>query len=209
LGRVRDDGWTTRARRTGRSSATIRTMIRVRPLERGDRPWVVGRLEDAFGDVNVARKGVLIDASILPGFVATDDGRPVGLLTCNAAQGECEVVAVISTEEGRGIGQALMDAVRDHAAAAGVHRLWLITTNDNTRAIRFYQMWGMDLCALHRHGARRSRKVKPALPERGADGIPLDHELEFEMLLDDTTRSSVSPGEGEQPGPESSENADP
>jgi GNAT superfamily N-acetyltransferase len=184
-------------------------MINVRPLERGDRPWVVGRLEDAFGDVTVARKGVLIDASVLPGFVATDDGRPVGLLTCNAAQGECEVVAIISTEEGRGIGRALMDAVRDHAVAAGYHRLWLITTNDNTRPIRFYQIWGMDLCAFYRHGARRSRKVKPALPERGADGIPLDHELEFEMLLDDRVRSSVSQRGAKQPGPEPSVNADP
>ncbi len=183
-------------------------MIRVRPIERGDRPWVVLRLEDAFGDVTVARKGVLIDASVLPGFVATDGGRPVGLLTYDAAHGECEVVAIISTEEGRGIGRALMDAARDHAAAAGYHRLWLITTNDNTRAFRFYQLWGMDLCAFYRHGVRRSRKVKPSLPERGADGIPLDHELEFELLLDVTVRPVVSLREGTQPRPEPSENAD-
>jgi GNAT superfamily N-acetyltransferase len=167
-------------------------MIRVRPIERGDRPWVIRRLEDAFGDATVARKGVLIDASVLPGFVATDGGRPVGLLTYDAAHGECEVVAILSTEEGRGIGRALMDAVRDHAAAAGYRRLWLITTNDNTRAIRFYQLWGMDLCAFYRRGVRRSRKLKPSLPERGADGIPLDHELEFEMLLGITVRSAAS-----------------
>jgi ribosomal protein S18 acetylase RimI-like enzyme len=158
-------------------------MIGVRPIERSDRPWVVRRLEDAFGDVTVARKGVLIDASVLPGFVATDGGRPVGLLTYDATHSECEVVAIISTEEGRGIGRALMDAARDHAAAGGYHRLWLITTNDNTQAFRFYQQWGMDLCAFYRHGVRRSREVKPALPDRGADGIPLDHELEFELLL--------------------------
>ncbi len=158
-------------------------MIRVRPLERDDRPWVVGWLEDAFGDVTVARKGVLIDASVLPGFVATDGGRPVGLLTYDAVRGECEVVAIISAQENRGIGLALMDAVRDHAAAAGCHRLWLITTNDNARAFRFYQLWGMDLCAFYRHGVRRCRELKPALPKRGTDDIPLDHELEFEMLL--------------------------
>ena len=171
-------------------------MIRVRPIERDDRPWVVRQLEEAFADVTVARKGVLIDASVLPGFVATDGGRRVGLITYDAAYGECEVVTIISTEEGRGIGRALMDAVRDHAVAAGYRRLWLTTTNDNGRAFRFYQLWGMDLCAFYRHGARRSRKVKPSLPERGADGIPLDHELEFEMLLDVTDRSDVSPREG-------------
>lgn len=184
-------------------------MIRVRSIERGDRPWVVRRLEDAFGDVTVARKGILIDASVLPGFVATNGGRPVGLLTYEAAHAECEVVAIISTEECRGIGRALMDAARDHAAAAGYRRLWLITTNDTTRAFRFYQLWGMDLCAFYRHGARRSREVKPSLPERGADDIPLDHELEFELLLGVTACSAVSLREGTQPTrPEPFENAD-
>jgi len=117
-------------------------MIRVRLIESADRPWVVLRLKDAFGGVDVARKGGPIDASVLPGFVATDGGRPVGLLTHDVAQGECEVVAIISTAEGRGIGRALMDAARDHAVAAGCHRLWLITSNDNSRAFRFYQRWG-------------------------------------------------------------------
>ena len=145
-------------------------------------------MENAFAGATVARKGVLIDASILPGFVATDGGRLVGLLTYAAASGECEVVALISTEEGRGIGRGLMDAVRDYPEAAGYRRLWLITTNDNTRAIRFYQGWGMDLCAFYCYGVRRSRKVKPSIPERGADGIPLEHELEFEMLLGGTVR---------------------
>jgi len=159
-------------------------MIRVRPIERGDRPWVVRRLEEAFGEVTVARKGVLIDASVLPGFVATEgSGRPVGLLTYDVAHSECEVVAIVSTAGGRGIGRTLMDAAHDHAGSSGCRRLWLITTNDNARAFRFYQMWGMDLCAFHRHGARRSREAKPSLPTRGAEGIPLDHELEFELLL--------------------------
>jgi len=168
-------------------------MIRVRPIEPGDRPWVVRRLKEAFGGVTVARKGVLVDASVLPGFVATDGGWPIGLLTYDTAHDQCEVVAIISTEKGQGIGRALMDAARDRAGAVGCRRLWLITTNDNTRAFRFYQRWGMELCAFYRHGARRSRKVKPALPERGADGIALDHELEFELLLGDTTRSDFAP----------------
>lgn len=152
-------------------------------MERNDRPWLVRRLKDAFGDVEVARKGALIDASALPGFVAVDGGQPVGFLTYEVVEGECEVVAIGSTEEGRGIGRALMDAILDHATAAGCHRLWLITTNNNARAFRFYQIWGMELCAFYRHGVRRSRQAKPSIPERGPNGIPLDHELEFELLL--------------------------
>jgi hypothetical protein len=41
----------------------------------------------------------------------------------------------------------------------------------------------MDLCAFYRHGARLSREAKPSLPRLGADGIPLEHELEFELKL--------------------------
>jgi ribosomal protein S18 acetylase RimI-like enzyme len=76
-----------------------------------------------------------------------------------------------------------MEAARDYAVSAGNLCLWRVTTNDNTRAIRFYQLWGMVLCAFYRHGSRRSRRAKPSLPERGADGIPMEHELEFELLL--------------------------
>ena len=90
--RVHEDG----GRPKSAASATIWAMIRVRPIERSDRPWVARRLEDAFGGVTVARKGVLIDASVLPGFVATDGGRPVGLLAYDAAHGECEMVTIFS-----------------------------------------------------------------------------------------------------------------
>jgi ribosomal protein S18 acetylase RimI-like enzyme len=110
------------------------------------------------------------------------------------ARGECEVVATISTERGLlGIGRALMDAPRDRAVAAGCRRLWLVTTNDNARAFRFYQRWGRDLCAFHRHGARRSREAKPSLPRLGADGIPMDHELEFERRWSPSGSHATAP----------------
>ncbi len=132
----------------------------------------------------MARKGVLIDASVLPGFVATDGERPVGLLTYDAAHDECEVVAIISAEEGRGIGRALMDAARDRAAAAGCRRLWLITTNDNVDALRFYQRRGFRLAALHRGAVDDCRaRLKPEIPMVGDYGIPLRDELELDKQL--------------------------
>jgi hypothetical protein len=41
----------------------------------------------------------------------------------------------------------------------------------------------MDLVALHRDGVTRSRALKPSIPFSGADGVPLRHELEFELVL--------------------------
>ena len=51
-------------------------------------------------------------------------------------------------------------------------------------AIAFYQRLGMDLCALHQQAAQLSRELKPTIPVRDATGVPIDHELEFELLLE-------------------------
>ncbi|MEV4112026.1 GNAT family N-acetyltransferase [Nonomuraea sp. NPDC049695] len=76
----------------------------------------------------------------------------------------------------------LIDAVRAAAAERGATRLCLVTTNDNTHALRFYQRYGFDLIALHRHGVDRARDLKPGIPAE-SDGIPIRHELELELIL--------------------------
>jgi len=61
---------------------------------------------------------------------------------------------------------------------------WAPTTNNNIAAIAFYQRLGMDLRALHRHAFLASRELKPTIPVRDAAGVPICHELEFELLLE-------------------------
>jgi hypothetical protein len=53
-------------------------------------------------------------------------------------------------------------------------RLWLVTTNDNLRALELYQRWGMEIVAFHRHAVTEARRhLKPSIPERGTHGIPI------------------------------------
>jgi ribosomal protein S18 acetylase RimI-like enzyme len=127
---------------------------------------------------------VLIDAAPLRGFVAEVDGQRSGLVTYARRGDELEIVTIHVAEEGRGVGGALMDAVVSRAGDEGVRRIWLTTTNDNLRAVAFYQRWCLDLVALIRDGVTASRLVKPSIPMVGRDGIPIRHELEFELLLD-------------------------
>ena len=155
----------------------------VRALGEADQSWKVSALERVWGSTTVARLGEVIDAAVLPGFVATDGDERVGLLTYAQRQDALEVVTIQSLCPGRGVGRSLMDAARDHAASHAVRRIWLITTNNNVRALTFYQRWGMDLCRLVRNGVDVSRAVKPSIPAVGDNGIPLRHELEFELLL--------------------------
>jgi ribosomal protein S18 acetylase RimI-like enzyme len=158
-------------------------VIEVRPLEAADAPWNEAALRRAWGSRLVARYGELVDALPLDGFVAVDGNERVGLLTYAVRRDELEVVSIHADREGEGIGRALMDAAGERARQLGVRRLWLVTTNDNVRAIRFYQRWGMDLVAVHRDEVERSRAVKPSIPLTGFDGVPIRHELEFELIL--------------------------
>jgi ribosomal protein S18 acetylase RimI-like enzyme len=157
--------------------------VLVRALGEAERSWKVSTLQHGWGSTTVARLGESIDAAALPGFVATDGGERVGLLTYAQRADELEVVTLQSLRPGHGVGRSLMDAARDHAARHEVRRIWLVTTNDNVRALTFYQRWGMDLRRLVRNGVDVSRLVKPSIPAVGDSGIPLRHELELELLL--------------------------
>jgi GNAT superfamily N-acetyltransferase len=122
-------------------------------------------------------------AAELPGFIATHYSKPVGLVTYRIDGNECEIVTMNSLLEGIGIGSALIAAVKNVAAEAGCKRLWLITTNDNTAALRFWQKRGFLLVAVHRNALEQSRRLKPEIPLIGNDGIPLRDEIELELIL--------------------------
>ncbi|HYX85227.1 MAG TPA: GNAT family N-acetyltransferase [Gaiellales bacterium] len=157
--------------------------MRARELTSDDRAWVRGILRERWGAPVVVSRGVVHEPETLPGFVAEDDGEAVGLVTYRIAGRECEIVTIDALVEEHGVGTILLDAVTDAARAARCRRLWLITTNDNLRALRFYQRRGFFLVAVHRDAATRSREIKPTIPEVGEYGIPIRDELELELPL--------------------------
>jgi GNAT superfamily N-acetyltransferase len=153
--------------------------VTVRPLEAGDAGFVADVVVREFGAPVVVSRGVAHDVRTLPGFVAEVGGERVGLAVYDIDGSECELVAIA----GPGVGAVLLAAVVDVARAAGCRRVWLVTSNDNTRALRFYQRHEFDLVALHRFAIDEARHIKPEIPEFGADGIPIRHELELERRL--------------------------
>lgn len=157
----------------------------VRELRFDERRWAADWLERSWGTTEVVSRGVLHDAAGLPGLVAERDGQRVGLLTFRVRPGaDTEIVTIDADPQGTGIGAALLDGAIELGRRNGWRRLWLVTTNDNTRALHFYQRHGFRLVALHRDAIARSRQLKPSIPAVGVDGIPIDHELELERVLD-------------------------
>ncbi len=159
-------------------------MITYRPTTETDRLRIRMFIAAQWGEPRVVGHGTVYLPETLPGFVAEQDGAWVGLLTYTIEDDQCELVSIDSLIEGRDIGTTLVNLLIEKVRLAGCKRLWLITTNDNINALRFYQKRGFVLVAVHRNAVEWSRQVKPAIPLIGAFGIPIRDEIELEMLFE-------------------------
>ena len=159
------------------------TSVQVRSSDATDADWVRRILTEYWHSVKVVSRGRVHYTDRLPGFVALLGLGRVGLVTYRIEDDECELVTLNSLVEGIGVGTALISTVRSVAVANKCRRLWTITTNDNLRALRFYQRNGFSLVATHLNAVEESRKLKPEIPLIGIGGIPIRDELELEMAL--------------------------
>ncbi len=140
-------------------------------------------LTEQWGSVEIVSRGKVYFGDELPGFVARVTGTPAGLITYQIKAEECEIVTIDSLKPGQGIGSALIARVRQEAVSFACRRLWLITTNDNLPALRFYQKNGFRLVAVYPNAIEISRKLKPSIPLLGIDNIPIRDEIELELPL--------------------------
>jgi GNAT superfamily N-acetyltransferase len=132
--------------------------------------------------LRAARRGELVDCLGHPAMLAWADGELAGVATYVVGDGECELLTLYAGTRFAGVGSALLAAVRDVARTASCTRLWVVTTNDNVDALRFYQRRGFRLARLRPGAVDESRRtLKPEISMTGAHGIPLRDELELEM----------------------------
>ncbi len=104
-----------------------------------DRDWIERVLVESWGATVVVSHGLSMDALELPALLAWEGGERVGLATYRFAGRACEVVTLDAVVRWRGVGSALLARIAAEARAHGCRRVWLITSNDNLDAIRFYQ----------------------------------------------------------------------
>ena len=149
-----------------------------------DARWIEGFLAE-HGSIRVARRGEIVRPIEHPMLIAEADGEPAGLLTYQVTGDDCEVITLHATSQWQGAGSALIAAVREVARERGCRRLWVVTTNDNVDALRFYQRRGFRLSAVRSGAVDAARRtLKPEIPEIGDHGIQLRDEIELELLLD-------------------------
>lgn len=155
----------------------------VRSTSAEDQQWIEPFIVEHWGANSVVGHGVEYYPHELAGFVALQNKLPVGLVTYHILDQACEIVTLNSEKPGIGIGTALIASVKLVAMANRCTRLWLVTTNDNMDALRFYQKRGYELVQIHRNAVEKARRLKPSIPLYGIESIPIRDEIELEMPL--------------------------
>jgi GNAT superfamily N-acetyltransferase len=158
--------------------------LEVAPLrDDADRRWLADLWRSEWSGETMVTRGRVHRLRDLSALIARDGDRRVGAVTFRIEDDECELLSLNASEPGRGVGGELLGAVEQAARGAGCRRLWLITTNDNLDALRFYQRRGFRLAALHPGAVDQARSLKPAISEVGNFGIPIHDEIELEKRL--------------------------
>ncbi|WP_421726396.1 GNAT family N-acetyltransferase [Bauldia sp.] len=151
-----------------------------------DPAWLAAFIAEHWGAPGAVSRGVVWTGAELKARRAMDGDRCVGVVSWSDATPDWQIVTLDALEARRGIGSCLLDAVIEAARDQAARRLWLITTNDNLDALRFYQRRGFRIVAVHAGAIAASRRIKPSIPEIGAYGIPIRDEIELEYPMSPT-----------------------
>jgi N-acetylglutamate synthase-like GNAT family acetyltransferase len=156
--------------------------FQIRPLNSSDTQWIAQLITKRWKAEFIVAHGKIYHPRDLPGFIATKNAEKIGLITYDIKNRDCEIISLDSLEPSIGVGTALVEATKKAASEHDCSRLWLTTTNDNLKALRFYQKRGFVLVKIHRNMVEVARLYKP-IPLIGNDGIPIRDEIELEMKL--------------------------
>ncbi|RAP75879.1 GNAT family N-acetyltransferase [Paenibacillus montanisoli] len=153
------------------------------PLTEDDKEWLRNLWLNEWGGEIMITRGKKHHVQDMGSVIAWADGVRVGAATYRLGAGECELMSMNATAAGLGIGSKLISAVEQTARQSGMNRMWLITTNDNLDALRFYQRRGYRIAAVYPNAMDEVRKLKPTIPQVGYYAIPVHDEIELEKRL--------------------------
>ena len=133
-------------------------------------------------DILVSR-GKIHRAEDLDGILVYDEKKIVGLGPYHNENNDCEIVLLETFIRNKGIGSQLIERIKEIAKTKNCKRIWIITSNDNIDAIKFYQRKGFRISKIYNNAMEESRKLKPEIPYIGNYEIPIRDEIEFEMRI--------------------------
>ena len=138
---------------------------------------------DNWFSTDMCIRGQVIDCTKVDGFLLQEDNKIIGLITYTFFDDICEIISLDSKKEKQSIGSKLLHKVELIAKDNNCKKIRLITTNDNLKALQFYQKRGYYITKVYPNSMEIVRKLKTNIPLIGENGIPLRDEIELEKVL--------------------------
>jgi N-acetylglutamate synthase-like GNAT family acetyltransferase len=134
-----------------------------------------------WGSDILVTRGNVYKASDLDGLIVYENGKIVGL-GLYKIRNDCEIVLLETFIQNKGIGTNIIEKIKEIAKTKNCKRIWLITSNENINAIRFYQKRGFHISNIYLNAMDEARKIKPEIPKY-SNGIEIRDEIEFEINI--------------------------
>ena len=157
--------------------------MHIRKIKETDRPEITRLLTEHWGSPVVVSRGKEFQADELPGMIAEENNKIIGLLTYYILNTQCQIITLNAFQQNRGVGTLLLKKLFKKLRKIKIQMFYLITTNDNTDALRFYQKRNFQISNIYYGAMEESRKLKPSIPLIGNHGIQIKDEIELTLFI--------------------------
>ncbi|PCF86342.1 GNAT family N-acetyltransferase [Staphylococcus intermedius] len=130
-------------------------------------------------DFNMVVSSGHYDLTQFPCIVAFEAGRIAGVLIYRTDTDILEIISLDSFRENKGIRSQLIQHVENIAQTLNIQTIQVITTNENIKALYFYQKNGYRMSNIRPNAVDIARHIKPSIPLIGDNGIPIKDEIQF------------------------------
>jgi N-acetylglutamate synthase-like GNAT family acetyltransferase len=142
----------------------------------------VSEIINGWGSEILVTRGKTYKATDLDGVLVYEDEKIIGLGLYNIIKNDCEIILLETFIQNKGVGTEIIEKIKEIAKTKNCRRIWLITTNSNINALKFYQKRGFNISNIYLNAMEESRKIKPEIP-KFYEGIEIRDEIEFEIKL--------------------------
>lgn len=156
--------------------------IQIKAIASDDAIWLENLIEKEWGGNPLVVRTISYFPRTMPGLVAYQNDKRVGILSYEIRDDICEIIIFEVFDKFQGIGTQMLEALKDLVKKNGCKQIYLMTTNDNLDALRFYQKRGFVISGIHIDSVKKSRAIKPSIGLTGDFGIPVRDEID--LILD-------------------------
>jgi len=158
-------------------------ILKTRSYAPSDAQWLEELMSKDWGGLPLVIRGKKYYPPQLDGIIAENGEGVAGFLFFDVRENDCEIIVFEVFDKFKGTGTILLDKLKGIAKERRCSRIYLMTTNDNLDALRFYQKRGFHICGVHIDSVKISRKIKPAIGMVGDYDIPVRDEIDLEFIL--------------------------